>query len=481
MILEHINSEVAAGRYEGPFDQETLERLIGPFQTAPLAVIDKPSSPGKFRIIQDFSFPRDNSFTSLNSQIDTTQYGCEWGFFENVMAAILDAPTGTMAATLDVDSAYRQMPVAVIDQTHTVVHWDGLFWVDRCVPFGAASSNGIFGRCGDAMARIYTKLGFGVILKWVDDFLFIQHPPASSGKDPHHQKDLLEAIYQLADELGWPWKRAKTKPFAPIFVYLGFSWNIEARTVQIPTAKRQKYLARLNTWFTTPTASLKEAEVLVGSLTHCALVLREGRARLAGLIAFVASFTRTKSPRFARQKRTQWANEEAEWWRTQLSEGQCTLDIRPAPPRTNLVIYTDASTSFGLGVVIDGEWRVWQLRKNWKGKGRDIGWAEAAAVELAISWLVARGTRSTSITINCDNQGVVFAWKAGRSRNRQQNECIMRITEVCAARDLQLDLVYVDSAKNPADSPSRGLELGQPYILSHFSFDTPVQIARFLM
>ncbi|KAF8593610.1 hypothetical protein BDV93DRAFT_460731, partial [Ceratobasidium sp. AG-I] len=47
------------------------------------------------------------------------------------------------------------------------------FWIDHCLPFGATSSSGVFGRIGDAMAIIYFMLGFGIIHKWVDDFLFI--------------------------------------------------------------------------------------------------------------------------------------------------------------------------------------------------------------------------------------------------------------------------------------------------------------------
>lgn len=197
-VTNHIHTEHAAGRYSGPFDRDSLEALIGPFQTAPLGVVDKPSSPGKFRIIQDFSFPRDHSFTSLNSQINPDEFTCSWGFFADVMAAVANAPPGSIAATLDVDAAYRQMPVHIMDQPHTVIAWDGEFWVDHCVPFGAASSNGIFGRCGDAMALVYSCLGFGMVFKWVDDFLFLHYPATRFSPSKHSTFGNLDAIYEIA-------------------------------------------------------------------------------------------------------------------------------------------------------------------------------------------------------------------------------------------------------------------------------------------
>jgi hypothetical protein len=79
---------------------------------------------------------------------------------------------GSQAATFDVDAAYRRMPVFPGDQNHTIVHWEGQCWIDHCVPFGAASSNGIFGRCGDAMIRVLASLGYSPVVKWVDDILY---------------------------------------------------------------------------------------------------------------------------------------------------------------------------------------------------------------------------------------------------------------------------------------------------------------------
>jgi hypothetical protein len=174
------------------------------------------SKPGKFCFVQDFSFPCEAGVhPPLNSEINANNFTCEWGFFHNIISIILACPIGTQVATLDVDAAYRQMPVHPDNQVHMVVAWEGKVWLDHCVPFGATSSNGIFGHCGDAMAHLAEAMGMGPVQKWVNNFIFFRYPPAPSSTTPHYT---LQDILDLANHLGWPWKESKTTPFAETFL-----------------------------------------------------------------------------------------------------------------------------------------------------------------------------------------------------------------------------------------------------------------------
>ncbi|QRV92132.1 hypothetical protein RhiJN_20150 [Ceratobasidium sp. AG-Ba] len=459
IIEQHIQSELAAGRYVGPFTRDGLEQLIGPFRSAPLGVVEKSSAPGSFRIIQDFSFSPDNFEPgSLNSQIDASNFPCVWGFFDDVARVIATAPPGTLAATLDVDAAYRQIPIHPNDQAHIVFRWGDDYYVDGRVPFGACSSNGLFARCGDSIAELYSRRGFGIILKWVDDFLFIQFPSTLDTPPNNPPRFSIEAIYEYAKLLGWPWKLSKTHPFAPIFKYLGFLWDISLRLVRLPDTKREKYLARVRAWLAKGTVTLRDTEVLVGSLIHCTLVIPEGRPHLSGAIRFMSAFPHTRTLRFMGRPPSAAARSDIEWWSHILSTPHNGMAVHPPPPLAPISIFTDASTS-GLGMVVDKEYTALKLVANWKSIGRDIGWAEAIAVELVIHWLVNKGLKDASLVINCDNQGVVFAWQAGRSRNPHQNASIAAAMILAATHNLHIRLVYVRSKENPADGPSRGTPL----------------------
>ena len=50
-------------------------------------------------------------------------------------------------------------------------------------------------------------------------------------------------------------------------------------------------------------------------------------------------------------------------------------------------LHVDASSSFGVGFVIENCYAGWRLIEGWACESRDIGWAESMALELAIYWL----------------------------------------------------------------------------------------------
>ncbi|KAG8717635.1 hypothetical protein FRC09_013965 [Ceratobasidium sp. 395] len=455
IIQKHIAKEVEAGRYSGPFTPDALFQLIGHFCASPLGVVDKPSSPGDFRVIQDFSYPRDDpDVSSINSEIDPLAFTSSWGFFSLVVAILLGLPPGSQAATLDVDAAYRRMPVLLKHQAYIVVHWEGQCWVDHCVPFGGASSGGIFGRCGDALLELCMSRGLGPAVKWVDDFLFFRSPVP--GIMPESFPYTLEDLYELAKVLGIPWKIAKTKPFATWFLYLGFLWDIPSRRVSIPIEKRQKFANKIRKWLNSKCVSLQSTQSLLGSLIHCALALPEGRSRVVGISRFTATFSHRYQDGFNTRQRSARATEDAVWWLDRLTNGDCGSFLKPLPPRSDVKCFMDASTSFGIGIIIDNEFAFWKLKDGWESAGRDIGWAEMVAVEMTLYALILRDMHDATITFHSDNQGVIGAIRAGRSRNDQQNAVLQRIMAEALAHNIHIDIVYIPTDENPADAPSRG-------------------------
>ena len=141
------------------------------------------------------------------------------------------------------------------------------------------------------------------------------------------------------------------------------------------------------------------------------------------------------------------------------------------PRRDDLEIYVDASTSWGIGLIVNGRWLAWRLAPGWKSDGRDIGWAEMAAVLLALLYLKADGVRDARVLIHSDNQGVIGALKAGCSRSVQQNRILKTIVSELILDGLWPELEYVNTKDNPADAPSRG---ALPPASSRLSVDVPI-------
>ena len=89
IFLEIVDNKFTKGRYWSPYSKADVEDIMGPFQTSPLLLIPKPSKPGKFRLIQNLSYPLViREVCSINSSITADLYLCTWGTFVTVATIV---------------------------------------------------------------------------------------------------------------------------------------------------------------------------------------------------------------------------------------------------------------------------------------------------------------------------------------------------------------------------------------------------------
>ena len=455
-VSSHIRNELSLRRYSGPFSRSKLESLIGPFRTSPLGTVPKAVDSVERRIVQDLSFPRDDpTRSSVNDQINIDDFRCDWGTFNDIRNIVVNAPCGSQAATLDVDAAFRCCPITPSQQRNFIIHWDDFFYIDHNAPFGATSAGGVFGRVADAKSAILASRNIGPSKNWVDDFVFFRFPISTSSIPLSFAYSLTD-IYDLATRLGWPWKDSKTRPFAPEFKYLGFIWDLANKTVQIPFSKKVRYLSKLEPWVVGQKFSRKEAESVLGTLVHCSLAVPNGRSRLPSISRFTTSFNYLSSP-FARRTPNPSVLSDINWWRTQLSDVFCGSTLSKPPVTNSIEFWVDASSSWGIGIILGDEWDAWKLQPGWDKGGRNIGWAEIIAIELGLLFAIHRGHSDIHFLVKSDNQGVIHAIEGGKSRSSEQNSVLQRITLLLSHHKLWISSLYVPSIDNLADLPSRGL------------------------
>lgn len=225
-------------RYSRGYSPEELEKDIGFFRTAPLGLVPKPHT-NTFRLIQDLSYPRDDPLNpSVNSAVNSDDFPTKWGTFADTSALILSLPPGCKAAAFDIAAAYRMTPVHPSQQHMLCIFWRGKVYIDCAVPFGLASSAGVFGSVADMIIAIYRQHGFCVI-KWVDNFLAILLL---------HQSWSEADFMHLTEVLGVPWSPKKTRPLAIVQRYIGFDWDLEKRTVSLPDEKMDKVRCLVQAW-----------------------------------------------------------------------------------------------------------------------------------------------------------------------------------------------------------------------------------------
>jgi hypothetical protein len=164
-------------------------------------------------------------------------------------------------------------------------------------------------------------------------------------------------IYTYDHDIGLPWKHIKTRPFNPVFTYMGFEWLLPNRSVSIPNAKKAKYLDWLAAWVPGARLGVRNAEQLLRTLVHCTLAVPDGRAHIVAIIKFAASFGSAHS-RFARWEPSGRVLQDVVFWQTQLKKPFCGSILRAPPPALPTEFLVDALTGWGVGVVFDGTWEL---------------------------------------------------------------------------------------------------------------------------
>ncbi|KAE8189416.1 hypothetical protein CF336_g5741, partial [Tilletia laevis] len=281
-----IEKEIGLGRACGPYTKEEVEDLIGPFQTSPLGLVLKPN--GKWRMVQDFSYPRKGDYPAINNYIASDEFVCAWHGYWDFVDLARFMPPGSLAAMADASEAFRAVGAAKDQWPGLVILApSGWFIIDTRLPFGLASATGVWGSVADATLAIIhahfdTEVGLRAV-KWVDDFVFMK-PPSSDL--------LLNDVLKVTEPLGFPWHPEKRSEFASEVRYLGFEFNVHTFVVMLPEDKAAKYRERVLPFTKSGHVRLKDVERVFGCLQHIVIMARDLGPHLADFAEFLGVFDR---------------------------------------------------------------------------------------------------------------------------------------------------------------------------------------------
>ncbi|KAE8179565.1 hypothetical protein CF336_g9597, partial [Tilletia laevis] len=335
---------------------------------------------------------------SINNHLHASDWPTTWGAARALCQAILLLPPSARAAVRDVDAAYRTIPLHPSQWPGTVLHDDEYnYYVDYCLGFGLSLAAGAWGHVADALADILRRSGMAIVLKCVDDFIFLTVPlsdldhtnrllrkrrfstsdqPQQRGgttfflnergeeqaddgfgsfqnltlaTQPHQLVTSLQVINDITTPLGLPWKASKDRDFAPVQQYTGFIFDIPHRTVRLPEAKRLRYLDNVRAWLGRSRSTLAQASTIIGQLQHACFVHSAGRKRLAFLRQFLAVNAHhhpdapLHPPRHLRS--------DLLWWESSLSIPDRQRCFAADSSSLDIGLYTDAS-EWGLGITL---------------------------------------------------------------------------------------------------------------------------------
>ena len=144
VISEYLTEEMNAGRILGPF--QTTDELQPPVHISRFGVIPK-KDPGKWRLIVDLSYPERQSINDgISPQL------CSLKYITIAARTIWKYGRRAELAKIDIESAYRIIPVYPPDRHLLGMSWQGAIYIDTALPFGLHSAPKIFNAVADCIA-----------------------------------------------------------------------------------------------------------------------------------------------------------------------------------------------------------------------------------------------------------------------------------------------------------------------------------------
>ena len=140
-----------------------------------MGVVPK-KTPGEFGTIHHLSYPEGSSVNDfIPKEISAIQYAT----IQDAIRLIKRQPGNQVfMAKVDIESAFRIIPVPPLDRPLLCFQWKGKFFMDAVLPMGVSNACAIF-----QSFSTKSKLGATAIVHVIDDFLFIAHSHAKYGQD----------------------------------------------------------------------------------------------------------------------------------------------------------------------------------------------------------------------------------------------------------------------------------------------------------
>ena len=175
-------------------------------------------------------------------------------------------------AKVDIEAAYRLVPVHPHDRPLLVMEWKSQVFADPMLPFGLRSAPNIFNAVSDALEWHLKSRGIAHIFHYLDDFAILGPPNSNECTRS------LTMMRQVCAELGIPLADHKTEGPATWITFLGIMIDTMAGF------HRRNWHACSLIWGDRKSCSKKDLESLIGTLNHACKVVSPGRFFLRRMI-----------------------------------------------------------------------------------------------------------------------------------------------------------------------------------------------------
>ena len=285
VVSEYLHKECSLGRMLGPFPETSQ---LPPLHISRFGVIPKGHNTGRFRLITDLSFPPGSS---VNDGIDHDFCSLAYTTVDTVAAQAASLGWGALLAKVDIEAAYRLIPVHPQDRVLQGIQWNSMTYIDPMLPFGLRSAPKIFNTVADGLHWHLVQAGISFLFHYLDDYIMVAPP------DSQLCQSWLDILLDECSQLGVPIASHKTEGPATVVTFLGIQIDTCKGELRLPLEKLQRLRDLLEEWRDRKGCTRRELETLIGQLNHACKVVRAGRSFLRRMIDLLHAVHRPPSSR----------------------------------------------------------------------------------------------------------------------------------------------------------------------------------------
>ena len=430
---------------------------VKPEQIHALGAVPKPN--GSIRHITDCSMPLKKS---VNNFMKSTFSTFSFNTIDDIVKSV--SPDSFMA-TVDLQNAYRSVPIHPNDRSHFGLRWDfgngPTYLTDNFLCFGSKCSAFIFNRLTDAVSRYMLRKGY-CCYNYLDDFIIIE-PTFSSACAA--QNFLIGTLRKLGFYISWKKLISPTQQCR----FLGIDIDSVDQRLILPSDKLVKLHTELSFWENKRTSTKLQMQRLCGVLNFCCKVIRGGRVHMFHMIRLLKLFNDQR-----RISLPSSFHEDISWWKSFAIIFNGYADFFN-PETSYMELYTDACLS-GLSGICDNDFyqaRIlpcddddmccYTLSPNAYAiyvpieHAENINVLELLAVLISLArWSYAM--MNCRIIAYCDNLQVCYNLAKDKSKNPFSNKLLRSIFWICVKNNIYISPAYIPSACNvDADYLSRAI------------------------
>ena len=442
VVTSYLQTEISLGRMLGPFTDKII-RDFPPLHINRFGVIPKGHNTGKWRLITDLSYP---SNASVNDGIDPCLCSLSYTTVDDIALLVAQSGVGSLLAKIDIESAYRLIPVHPQDRPLQAMSWNGQVYIDPMLPFGLRSAPKIFNAVADALNWHLNQSGIPLIRHYLDDFIIVA-PPHS----PLCQ-EYLEILNRECQDLGIPIAEHKRDGPTTCLTFLGIEIDTMAGQLRLPITKLHRLQSLLRSWGEKKSCYRKELESLIGLLNHACKVVRSGRSFLRRMIDLLHAVHHPPNSKIPIRLNAGFRSDLA-WWSVFVSSWNGVSFLSPPALRPRLEMTSDASGSWGCGAWHQQSW--FQVSWDHRSAALDIAEKELIPIILACACWGASWA-ATQVVCHCDNQVIVACLRSRTSKHKGIMHLLRCLVFIEAHFQCHLQPVYIDTKANHlADDLSR--------------------------